>query len=115
MRAAIDSLALMEDRARTLIDEAEQKGMEVSESKFKLRSVRQARLESRTTVHAFDTQRLLEVANGGKATAETIARDAEEAVDEYYFRRIGLGVSTLIITILAISLFFYIKRIERNS
>lgn len=115
MRAAIDSLALMESHARTLIDEAEQKGMEVSESKFKLRSVRQARLESRTTIHAFDTQRLLEVANAGKTTAETIAADAEGAIDEYYFRRIGLGISTLIITILAISLFLYIKRIERKS
>lgn len=115
MRAAIDSLVLVETHARTLIDEAEQKGMEVSESKFKLRSVRQARLESRTTIHAFDTQRLLEVANNGKVTAETIAEDAEGAIDEYYFRRIGLGISTLIITILAISLFLYIRRIEKKS
>ncbi|MEX2116116.1 MAG: cytochrome c3 family protein [Bacteroidota bacterium] len=115
MRTAIDSLVMLEGHARTLIDEAEQKGMEVSEAKFKLRSVRQARLESRTTIHAFDTKRLLEVAGGGKVTAETVVTEAEGAIDEYYFRRIGLGVSTLIITILAISLFLYIKRIEKEA
>ncbi len=115
MRAAIDSLVMLEAQARKLIDEAEQKGMEVSEAKFKLRSVRQARLESRTTVHAFDTKRLLEVAGGGRGTAETVVAEAEGAIDEYYFRRIGLGVSTLIITILAISLFLYIRRIEKKT
>jgi predicted CXXCH cytochrome family protein len=115
MRSAVDSLSWMEIHARTLIEEAEQKGMEVSEAKFKLRSVRQARLESRTTIHAFDAKRLLEVAGGGTVTAKAVAVEAEGAIDEYYFRRIGLGVSTLIITILAISLFLYIKRIEKNT
>jgi len=115
MRSAVDSLVLLEAHARTLIDEAEQKGMEVSDAKFKLRSVRQARLESRTTIHAFDTNRLLEVAGGGKGTAETVVAEAEGAIDEYYFRRIGLGISTLIITILAISLYLYIIRIEKKA
>ena len=114
MRAAVDSLVSLEDRARTLIDEAEQKGMEVSEAKFKLREVRQARLESRTTIHAFDEKRLLEVVGGGMNTAQSIAVEAQDAVDEYYFRRIGLGVSTLIITVLAVSLFLYVRRIEQN-
>ncbi|HEX9615155.1 MAG TPA: cytochrome c3 family protein [Bacteroidota bacterium] len=114
MRAAVDSLVLTEEQAKILIDEAEQKGMEISEAKFKLREVRQSRLESRTTIHAFDEKRLQEVVRGGLVTAMTISQNAREAVDEYYFRRIGLGVSTLIITILAVSLFLFIRKIEKN-
>jgi predicted CXXCH cytochrome family protein len=112
MRAIVDSLVSFEELARTLVDEAEQKGMEVSDQKFRLRSVRQARLESRTTIHAFDENRLREVAGGGIETAHSIAAHAQEAIDEYYFRRIGLGVSTLIITLLVIGLYLYIKKIE---
>ncbi|MEP0821518.1 MAG: cytochrome c3 family protein [Ignavibacterium sp.] len=115
MRATIDSLVTLEEQARTLVEEAEQKGMEVSEQRFALRSVRQARLESRTMIHAFDQAALQEVAAKGIGAAHQIRAQAQEAIDEYYFRRIGLGVSTLIITLLVIGLYLYIKRIESNS
>jgi uncharacterized membrane protein YukC len=36
-------------------------------------------------------------------------------VQEFYFRRIGLGVATLIITVLAVSLYVYVRRIERRQ
>ena len=42
MRALIDSLDLKEQEAKNSVDEAEQKGMDISEAKFKLRDVRQA-------------------------------------------------------------------------
>lgn len=115
MRAIIDSLVTLEEQARALVEEAEQKGMEVSEQRFALRSVRQARLESRTTIHAFDKAKLQEVAAKGIAAARDIHVQAQEAIDEYYFRRIGLGVSTLIITLLVIGLYLYIKKIESNG
>lgn len=115
MRAAIDTLLMLEEQARTLVEEAEQKGMEVSEQRFALRGVRQARLESRTTIHAFDESKLAEVAKKGQESAKEISLQAQEAIDEYYFRRIGLGVSTLIITLLVIGLFLYIKKIESNG
>ncbi|MEK6567004.1 MAG: cytochrome c3 family protein, partial [Bacteroidota bacterium] len=43
MRQQIDSLVGSDNSTMALINEAEQKGMEVSEAKFKLREVRQAR------------------------------------------------------------------------
>ena len=113
MRHMIDSLTSDEQRALAFIDEAEQKGMEVSEAKFKLRDAHQARLESRTMVHSFNKEKFNEVVDKGLKTTSFVADEAERAVDEYFFRRWGLGVSTLIITILAISLFLYIRRIEK--
>ncbi len=41
--------------------------------------------------------------------------EAQSTIDEYYFRRIGLGISTLIITILSIALFVYIRIINREE
>jgi hypothetical protein len=115
MRGLIDSLESSEGTARRLVDEAEQKGMEIGEAKFKLRDIRQARLEARTKVHAFDEAQFRVVVDKGFVTAGDVTNEAKQAIDEYYFRRIGLGIATLIITIVAISLYLFIRRIERGS
>ncbi len=115
MRMLIDSLELSERHARSQIDDAEQKGMEISEAKFKLRDVRQAWLQSRTMVHSFDEEKFHDVVQKGLVVAASVSVQAKEAIDEYYFRRYGLGFATIIITILASSLYLFIKRIERNQ
>jgi predicted CXXCH cytochrome family protein len=115
MRHLTDSLEISEKQARALIEEAEQKGMEISEAKFKLRDARQARLEARTMVHSFSEDKFREVVGKGLATSAVVAGEARQAIDEYFFRRIGLGVSTLIITIVAVSLYLFIRRVERNQ
>ncbi len=97
MRVLMDSLEFQENRASTLINEAEQKGMEISEAKYKLRDVHQARLESRTMAHSFNEARFREVANKGLTVSAAVSGEATEALDEYMFRRIGLGLATLAI------------------
>ena len=115
MRVLADSLESAEKNAGALIDRAEQKGMEVSEAKFKLRDVRQARLQSKTMVHAFNEQKYEEAVGKGLKTAAVVTAEAQAAIDEYNFRRMGLGIASIIITILAISLYLFIKRIERSQ
>ncbi|MEK6566004.1 MAG: hypothetical protein AABZ41_04780, partial [Bacteroidota bacterium] len=41
--------------------------------------------------------------------------EAAQAIDEFYFRRWGMGVSSFIITVLAASLYLMIRRIERRQ
>lgn len=115
MRTMIDSLVHIEQKAQALIEDAEQKGMEVSESRFKLRGVRQARLESRTMIHSFNEEQFLEVVEKGISSAEVVATEGEEAIEEFYFRRWGTGVATIIITLLAVSLYLMIRRIEKRQ
>ena len=115
MRRQVDSLESAERTATELVDEAEQKGMEIGEAKFKLREVRQARLESRTMVHAFSQEKFQPVVEKGMSTASIVEKDARDAIDEYYFRRLGLGLATLIITVLVVSLFLFIRRIEQKG
>jgi predicted CXXCH cytochrome family protein len=115
MRALLDSLERDEVRARALVEEAEQKGMEIGEAKFKLRDIRQARLETRTVVHSFNEQQFREVADRGLAVAGTVRSEAGRAIDEFLFRRLGLGIATLIITVLVVVLYLYIRRIEARQ
>jgi predicted CXXCH cytochrome family protein len=115
MRRLIDSLETSEERAKQLVGEAEQKGMEIGEAKFRLREIRQSRLESRTTVHAANEEKLRVVVGKGLGVAAWVTGEGERAIDDYYFRRVGLGVSTLIITFLAVMLYLYIRRLEKQQ
>ena len=115
MRGLIDTLEINEKKALELVNEAEQKGMEISEAKYKLRDAHQARLESRTMVHSFNEARFREVATKGLVVSSAVNEEATKALDEYIFRRVGLGFATLVITILAISVYVYIRRIERRQ
>jgi predicted CXXCH cytochrome family protein len=115
MRGLIDSLELGEQGAQKLVNEAEQKGMEISEAKFKLRDVRQARLQSRTMVHAFSEGKFKEVVDNGIKISSLIAEESQSAIHEYYFRRFGLVIATCIITLLALSLYLYVRRLERKQ
>ncbi|MBI2427874.1 MAG: cytochrome c3 family protein [Ignavibacteriales bacterium] len=112
MRALIDSLQSQQKIAELLITDAEQKGMEVSEAKFKLRDAHQARLQSRTMVHSFNEKQFREIVSTGITVAGFVQGEARNSIDEYYFRRKGLGIATVIITILVISLYLYIRRVE---
>ncbi|HMK38546.1 MAG TPA: cytochrome c3 family protein [Bacteroidota bacterium] len=115
MRALVDSLEAGEKAARASVEKAEQKGMEIAEAKFRLRDGRQAGLEARTMVHAFDGARFAAVVGKGLAINSSVSEEAAKTVQEFYFRRIGLGVATLIITLLAVSLYVFIRRIERRQ
>ena len=116
MRLLIDSLSYSENFADSLINNAEQKGMEVSEAKFKLRDVKQAELQARTVVHSFSEEKFDSVVVGqGLAVSNVVIGQAKSAIHEYYFRRIGLGISVLIISFLALVLYLYIKRLERDK
>lgn len=115
MREYVDSLDASDSSARALVGDAEQKGMEIGEAKYKLRDVRQARLETRTMVHSFDVQRFTEIVRRGLKTTSSVSEEARGAVGEYYYRRIGLGIATLINAILVVALYLFIRRIERTQ
>ena len=115
MRQLADSLADAEDSAQRLLNDAEQKGMEVGEARFAARSIRQARLESRTKVHSFQESQFRDVVEKGLSAAKDVSAQAEEAIGEYHFRRWGLLIASFAITLLAVSLYLLIRRIESRQ
>jgi len=115
MRSSVDSLLALQQQAEQLIGDAEQKGMEVSAAKFALKDVRQALIQTKTIVHAIDLAKLRELTSKGSVIAEKAVTQGKESVDEYYFRRRGLGVASLIITILAAAIYFKLRKSESES
>ncbi len=115
MRLMIDSLETSEKNDSILIQEAEQKGMEIGEAKFRLRDAHQATLEARTMVHSFNEAKFNEVVDKGLKVTAAVKIEAADAIHEFYFRRIGLGISVAIISFLALVLYLYIKRIEKRK
>lgn len=114
-RQTLNKLTEGQRQASTMLDRAEQLGMDVSEAKYSLKDVNQSLIESRVKIHAFKLKPLLESAAPGLKVIDQAKRSAKEAVEEYHFRRKGLGVSTLIITILVVALFFKIRKIEARQ
>lgn len=115
MKKLTDSLIISDSVAKNLIFQAEQKGMDVEEIKFKLREIHQARLEARTIVHSFNEAKFKDVTTKGFKASELAIIDAKAAIDEFYFRRYGLGIALAIISFLIVILFLYIKKIEKNK
>ncbi|MBU2493122.1 MAG: cytochrome c3 family protein [Bacteroidetes bacterium] len=115
MRSLIDSLDYALKYAGSLISEAEQKGMEIADAKFKLRDANQAKLEAKTMVHSFDEAKFREVVEGkGFAVTTFVIGEGNAAIDNYYFRRYGLVIFILIISFLSIVLYIYIKRLDKK-
>jgi ssDNA-binding Zn-finger/Zn-ribbon topoisomerase 1 len=115
MNQLLDSLMNTIYYAEELLHDAEQKGMEVDDIRFALRDSRQARLQSRTTVHAFELGKFHEGIDKGIKVAQNAVNDTQEAIDDYFFRRWGLLVVSLIITFIVILLYLYIRRLERRQ
>jgi len=108
-------LTRKEAEVDSVVHLATQKGMEVIEAEYKLKDVRQALIEARTMVHSFDPAKVKEKVDIGVAAAEEALRIGRKAIADYYFRRRWWGVSTLVISFLALALFLKIREVDRRS
>jgi predicted CXXCH cytochrome family protein len=115
MRHLIDSLEMSKNYAASLVTEAEQKGMEISDAKFKLRDINQLRMQARTMVHSFNEEKYQTIIEKGLEISGIVSKEGKDAIDEYYFHRWGLGIATLIITIVIASLYLTIRKIEQKQ
>lgn len=115
IQATLDSLTVGRTDAESLLGHAEQLGMDVSDASYSLKDVNQSLVESRVQVHSFNASLVKSAAEPGLKIVGNAQVSALGEIKEYYFRREGLGVATLIITALAVLLFLKIKQIERRS
>lgn len=111
LRGGIDSLAAAHQRSDSLVRQAAEKGMPTTDEEFLLKEVKEALLQSRTVIHAFEAAALTVHTTAGLAKADTARINAAGLIDEYYYRRRGLGLATLFITTLAIALYIRIRRL----
>jgi len=115
MRALLDSLQEGQKEALARLDRAEQLGMDVADTKYELKDANQALVLSRVAIHSFKLTELADVARPGIAILTAAKKSGDEAVHEFYFRRQGLAVSTLIVTLLVVLLYLKVRQIEREA
>ncbi|HUI29663.1 MAG TPA: cytochrome c3 family protein [Candidatus Acidoferrales bacterium] len=115
IKTILDSVTMGQNSALNLISRAENLGMDVSDASYSLKDANQSLVESRVQVHAFELAPLKDAAKPGLKIVAEAQKSALSAINEYYFRRQGLGVATLAITFLVILLYLKIRQIERKS
>ncbi|MCJ7555217.1 MAG: NapC/NirT family cytochrome c [Ignavibacteriaceae bacterium] len=115
MKSLLDSLTTLDKSAKIRLDEATQKGMDVQDAVYSLKDIRQIILQSRTNIHTLNLEKFEEFIGQGYEIANKAEIAGQEAVDDYYFRRIGLGISTLVVTLLVIGLYFKLKKVEKQG
>ncbi len=101
--------------AEDLLREAEEKGMDVEDARFKFKDLNQALIQARTLTHTLDPRQVEEKVKPALKLADDITANARSAIHEYYYRRRGLLIATLFITLLAVALYLKIREIERKQ
>jgi len=112
MSSAITRLREVRREAGMLLDEAILKGMPTTDEEFLLKEVDQILIQSRSLVHAFEVGELVAKAEEGIDRADTIKANSAALIEDYYFRRKGLALATLFITIVAIGLYLKIRKLD---
>jgi predicted CXXCH cytochrome family protein len=110
--SSIRSLAQEYQKAEQSLNEAQVRGMLTTDEEFRLKEVQQSLIQTRTLLHSFNMDSVESKAKAGIENAELVAVNSAALVDEYYFRRKGLGLATIFITILAIGLWVWIRRLD---
>ena len=104
-------------QAETLvaIEAAEKQGLDLSDLRFDMVGVHDVLVESRSKIHAFDRGEFDKTAKRGFAVVESAQATIAAALDEYSFRKIGLAISTLVVSLVALFLYLKIRDIERRQ
>ncbi|MGD8306514.1 MAG: cytochrome c3 family protein [Ignavibacteria bacterium] len=115
MKHLLDSLKFEESNTKEILSEASQKGMDISEAEFSLKDIRQILIQTRTSVHTFNLEQFKQEIIPGYTIAGKSKTEGIAAIDDYYFRRQGLAVSTIIVTILIIGLYIKLKKLDKKA
>ncbi|MBD3219462.1 MAG: hypothetical protein GF310_14415 [candidate division Zixibacteria bacterium] len=115
MADRIDSLEAVIASTEEQIEKADQKGLFVTDGLFALKDARQKVYKSRTAVHTFNADTVVEITAAGFNQAVEARTIAEELLDNYVFRRKGLAVSVVVLLILAFSIWIKVRRKESSQ
>ncbi|HEX9636993.1 MAG TPA: hypothetical protein VGB99_05635 [Acidobacteriota bacterium] len=100
--------------ARSLLEQAAQRGMEVSGAQFELGNAgTSALIESRALIHTFDEPRIQKRIREGRAAAASARAAGQRALAELQSRRRGLMVSLLIIGACLVGLALKIRQLSQ--
>ena len=107
-----NSIMVLKDRyneANNKYLEVKQKGMNDVDIGFLLQDAKQDLIQSRTLIHTFDTSKVAEKTSDGNKISDKAIVLADAQIDEYYTRRNGFAIATVVFLIFAAALYLKIK------
>ncbi|MBZ5646831.1 MAG: cytochrome c3 family protein [Acidobacteriia bacterium] len=108
-------LAKAVNESKELLDRASHSGMEVSDAEMELVAANDSLTKARVSLHSFNEARVEEDIAAGLKTAKKTHEDAEAALQQREYRRMGLLVSLATILVTVGALAFYIHQIEQGN
>jgi hypothetical protein len=115
MRGLVDSLRMALFGADSILAQAENAGMEVSQAQFDLNSASTALVRARTAIHSFSVDSVKAAVSDGLDIALAAYTRGQRALKELRFRRMGLAVSVAIILMLIVGLVLKIRELESSE
>src|ERR1035437_623933 len=116
-RAMHDQLATLQSAivaSQDILERRERQGMEVSQPMLQQAQARDALLKARVTVHAFHDSELKRDTEAGLAVTRQTYVAGEKALEEGTYRRVGLGLSLVMIALTLVGLGLYIRNLEQK-
>ncbi len=110
--SAIATLVSAHQSASVALAEATELGMMTTDEEFRLKEVNQSLVETRTMIHSFDADEVTPKAAEGLEKAKLVEANSLKLVEAYYFRRKGLGVATIFITLVVLGLYLKIRKMD---
>jgi hypothetical protein len=97
-----------------LLARAKQKGVDVGAAEYKLLDVTTVLVTAKNLTHNLDTAGIAKTVAEGETALAGVRAAGEKALDEARFRRRGLGVTTVLLALLAAALALKVKRMSRD-
>jgi predicted CXXCH cytochrome family protein len=97
-----------------ILGRGERQGMEVSQPLLQQAQARDALMKARVAVHAFRDKELERDTDAGLMVTRQTYVAGEKALQEWKFRRVGLGLSLVMIALTLVGLGLYIKNLEQK-
>jgi Doubled CXXCH motif (Paired_CXXCH_1) len=114
MRALLDSLNGEVRKAGAILLQAERAGMEVSQAEFDLNGAKDALVKARAAIHSFRVEPVKQEVDAGLSISAKAYARGVRAMQELRFRRVGLGVSLVVIVALMAGLVMKIRQVDRR-
>ena len=114
MHDQLENLQSAFSASEEILGRAERQGMEVSQPMLQQAQAKDALLKARVTVHAFSDSELKRDTDAGLAVTRQTHIAGEQALEEWKFRQVGLGLSLFMIALTLVGLGFYIRNLERK-
>lgn len=95
-----------------ILGRAEREGMEVSQPQQQLSNARDSLMKARVSVHAFRESEVQRDTDAGLVITKATYAAGQQAMQEWKYRRMGLGLSLFTIVLTLVGLGLYIRNLE---